>query len=226
MSELSMSSSVRTAGLFWLLSGLVYLIAEAVSASAFAPTYSYAHNFISDLGVSGCGQEMQGRLICSPLHDVMNWAFMLEGAGFFIAAAIVARTQTGLMRWIFVVLAALHAIGILMVGIFHGSNAAVADGTGVYHVLGATLAIVCGNLAVLSAAGLPPWRGPILQGFTIILPLLGIVSLVGLIQAQMTGTIVVFDNGILERASVYSITVWQIVSGIYLMRRPKADVPA
>lgn len=216
------SSPLKVAGLVWVLAGAIYLLAEAVSASAFTPAYSYAHNFISDLGVAGCGGQMQGRPICSPLHDVMNGAFVLEGVGFLIAAAIAGRALTGALRWVFVALAAIHAVGMILVGVFHGSDAAVADGTGIYHVLGATLAIFCGNLTGLCAAGLPPWRQPVLRGVSIILPVLGIVSVVCLIQSQTAGVKFPFADGTLERGSVYSITAWQMVTGLYFLRRRPA----
>ena len=34
----------------WLMAGAAYLILEAVAAAAYGPDYSYAHNYISDLG--------------------------------------------------------------------------------------------------------------------------------------------------------------------------------
>ena len=41
---------LRLAGALWLLAGVMYLACESIAAAAF-PGYSYARNYISDLGV-------------------------------------------------------------------------------------------------------------------------------------------------------------------------------
>src|ERR1700759_4861673 len=55
-----------SAAAVWIAAGLGYLILEAIAAVAFRHHYSYAHNFISDLGVTSRGM-FQGRMIDSPL---------------------------------------------------------------------------------------------------------------------------------------------------------------
>jgi hypothetical protein len=55
----------------WIAAGLGYLILEATAAAGFRHHYSYAHNFISDLGVTSGGM--------SPLAYLMNAAFYLQG---------------------------------------------------------------------------------------------------------------------------------------------------
>jgi hypothetical protein len=61
-----------------LLGGLVtYLVTDGISAAAWEnPRYSYVRCWISDLGSSTVG-IFQGRLIDSPLHDVVNAGFIV-----------------------------------------------------------------------------------------------------------------------------------------------------
>lgn len=76
--------STARAAICWILASMVYLLAEALAASAF-PHCSYAMNDISSLGVPDV--EMLGdRAIDSTLHVVMNIAFLVHGLLFASAA--------------------------------------------------------------------------------------------------------------------------------------------
>ena len=200
----------------WLAAAAVYLLAEGISAAAFSPSYSYAQNYISDLGVAACGQLIDGRAICSPLHDLMNAGFIIQGLLFFAAAVFAARAVTRRARYALLALAAMNCIGISLVGIFHEAAATQADPTLQYHVLGAFLAIVAGNATALASSalspdlGLPPWH----RTASIILSIVGMVGLVMLIVAQARGTVTLVPDGIWERTSVYTITAWEVVTGI------------
>jgi len=47
-----------SAAVLWITAGVGYLILEAIAAASFRPPYSYAYNYISDLGVT-CGGMIQ-----------------------------------------------------------------------------------------------------------------------------------------------------------------------
>ncbi|MFT2690553.1 DUF998 domain-containing protein [Clavibacter zhangzhiyongii] len=140
------------AGVAWIAAAVVYVGTEAVAASAF-PGYSYSANYISDLGVPEVA-EFQGRTIDSPLAAVMNAGFVLQGVLYLVAAAIATRALRTGPRRAFLALAALHAVGIIVVGLIHGSAASDASGIGWLHVVGAGLAIISGNVAsIVAGAG-------------------------------------------------------------------------
>jgi hypothetical protein len=61
----------------WLMAGAAYLILEAVAAAAYWPDYSYAHNYISDLGRPA--RQPAGATIGSGFASAMNAAFSLQG---------------------------------------------------------------------------------------------------------------------------------------------------
>lgn len=54
----------RAAAACWIAAGVVYVVSEAVAAAAF-PGYSYATNYISDLGIPQV-ETSGGRAIDSP----------------------------------------------------------------------------------------------------------------------------------------------------------------
>jgi len=199
----------------WIVAAAVYLVAEAVSATAF-PGYSYATNYISDLGVPDVG-TFQGRAIDSPLHVVMNGAFVVHGVLFALAAILTVRGGAWRPRAArtFVGLALVHAVGIVLVGLFPGSQTNADNGLIVFHVLGAAMAMIAGNASAI-VAGLtlrresPGWLG----SASIALGVVGLVGLVMLLVDSNSTAISLLPDGVWERAAVYAILVWELLVGV------------
>jgi hypothetical membrane protein len=208
-------------GRVWPLVGAVVLVvnavqwvvAEAVVAAAWArPPYSYASNYISDLGVADCGTRFQGREICSPLHSTMNGSFMLEGVLFATGVVLLAGLFGRRARRVVVALALAHGVGLVLVGLFHGSAGGPSGGL-VVHVAGAAVGILCANTIVIIAGsvrghGLPAAY----RSFSITVGVLGIVS--EALVSVSAGT-----AGLFERGGVYSWLLWSLVTGALLLVR-------
>ncbi|MWV48863.1 DUF998 domain-containing protein [Rathayibacter sp. VKM Ac-2803] len=207
-----------TAGVLWIVGPLVYVGAEAIAASAF-PGYSYADNYISDLGVPEVG-AFEGRAIDSPLHSVMNAGFVAEGVLFLAAALMTVRATSGGRRRGFLGLAAAHSVGIVLVGLVHGSRQSVENGTSGLHVLDAALAIIGGNLAAMTA-GVAVLRSRTRWAPGVVGIVLGAVGLLGLVLLRVDSGSTALDllpDGVWERLAVYTVTAWQLTTGIVLLR--------
>lgn len=202
---------VAGAAVCWLVSGLGYLTVEAVVAGAFRDHYSYAYDYISDLG----------RRIDSPLAYLMNFAFCLQGTGFVVGALLAGRA-VGSRGGLFVALATANALGNVLVGTFHTGLTAEANGTIWVHRTGAVLAIVGGNCAIVagSAAIRKAVGARWFYGVSAGVAALGLVSLVMLAIGSTTGTTVILPAATWERGSVYSIIGWQMFAAVCLLRRP------
>jgi hypothetical membrane protein len=61
------------------VAGLQYFAVQLLTALRWSPAYSISRDTISDLGNTACG-TWNGHYVCSPLHDLMNWAFIVLGA--------------------------------------------------------------------------------------------------------------------------------------------------
>ena len=96
------------AAIAWIVGGLTYLILEAVAAAALRPHYSYASNFISDLGVAA-----------SPRAWVMNTAFCVQGTLLLVGAFLYVRGVEIHRGRLFLVLAAANMAGNLLIAVFH-----------------------------------------------------------------------------------------------------------
>lgn len=181
-----------------------YLFLEAVTAEAYRPAYSYARNYISDLGVSG------------PRTSLMHAAFFLQGTMFLLGALFIAGIPRRGLAYLFLALSAANAIGNILVGILH---------SGPVHSVGAGLAIVGGNAAILAGSALV---GPLRRwyhGFSKTVAALGFLSLAGLLIGWISATPPLLPIGVWERGSVYSIFVWQLLTAACLVRTEEDRLP-
>jgi hypothetical membrane protein len=210
---------VLLAGAFILIADAVqWLVAEALTASAWAdPPYSYLRNYISDLGVPDCGTQFQGRNLCSPWHSLMNTSFILEGILFAVGVILLARLVPGRARTAVIALAAAHGVGMVLVGLFHGS-AAGPDAGLIIHVSAAGVGILCANtVAILSGVlrGLPVPAA--YRRFGVI------VGALGLLSEALTG-LSPSTAGLFERGGVYSWLLWSAVTGVLVVSRVRRPV--
>ncbi|SFQ53997.1 hypothetical membrane protein [Amycolatopsis arida] len=209
---------VRTAAASLVGAGLVYLVAEAVAAAAWnSPDYSYRRHYISDLGARTDG-VVQGRVVDSPLHAVMNAGFVAQGVLFLAGAALVAGSMWWTAARGFVALAAVHAVGMVLVALVPEN---VPPPVGVLHRLGALLGIAGGNLAIIAAgrsglrALVPRW----LPGVSLALGIVGVAALVLLgLDGLVPPAVLAANGGLIERVSVYPIIAGELLVGALLWR--------
>jgi hypothetical membrane protein len=196
-----------SAAVAWLSAGLAYLTLEAVAAEAFRPHYSYARDLISDLGIPSGN---------SPLAWLMNTAFGVQGSLFLVGAILTVRAVAPRKAGLFVALAAANAVGNLLIAAFHSGPAARAEGTAWLHAIGAALAIVGGNAAILAGSRIVSgWHRKV----SVALGAFGLLSFVlFVIELKASSAL---PLGVWERCSVYSITAWQLLTAAWLLsRRP------
>lgn len=208
-----------SAAAVWIAAGLGYIILEAIAAAGFRYHYSYAHNVISDLGVTSRGM-FQGHTIDSPLAYLMNTAFCLQGSLFLVGAILMVRAFENRRGALFLALAATNAVGNFLVATVHSGPIAQADGTNWVHDTGALLAIVGGNAAILAGSSIVRnVSGPLYRGVSVGLAVLGLLSFMLLVIGSKIAAINVLPPAVWERCSVYSIIAWQMFTAAYLLTR-------
>ena len=195
---------LSVAGVLWIAAALIFLAFEAMAAAAVVPSYSYAHGYISDLGVPAW----------SPKAALMNSAFWVQGLA-FLAGAVVITRPLGRGR-LFVWLAVANAVGNILVAIAHGGSALVAAGYAGLHVVGAVLVIVGGNAAIV--VGSSAIRQAITaRGYRVVSLVIAAVGFVCMLLLSIATSKTGLPAGALERGSVYSILAWQILTGFLLL---------
>jgi len=213
--------TARLAALCWLGTALSYFVAETIAAAAFRG-YSFTSHMISDLGIP-YPTVVDGRAIDSPLAIVMNAGFVVQALFFASAALIVGRAlgRRGPAYAVFLSAALADAVGLVLLAIFHSGAREIADGTFIWHMLGASLSILGGNLVAISSGfalaplGMPRFYRPA----GIVLGLFGIGSILFLIAGPGW-----FPPGAVERASVYTITVWELMTATLLLSQRSGQI--
>lgn len=206
--------ALAAAAALLVLGALVFVISEGIVAAHWpAPGYSYRGNYISDLGNPQCG-PYDGRVVCSPLHTLMNWAFVGQGVLLGGAVGLVGRVLDARPRVVLLSVGGLTVLGFVLTGALHSSPQAVASNTLWLHYLGATLAILGGNtIAILVSRQWRRLRVPAAAGRVGIG--LGVGGIVTALVWQ--GTFGMVPPGILERAAVYAFLLWQVgIAGLLL----------
>lgn len=206
--------SRASAGASFLAAGCVYLVGETVAARAWtAPAYSYVRNWISDLGAPAI-EVFHGRAVNSPLHGLMNAAFVADGLLFLLGAILLARAARERGAWVFLLFAAAHSLGMLLVGLVPET---VPPPFGSLHLIGALLSIGGGNVAIMLGGRLAGARG-----VGLVLGSLGLATLVALAFPAAAAAL---GGGLVERLSVYPITAWELIAGAMLVSRSTAGAP-
>ena len=204
-------TSLTAGAVAWLVGGVGYLVAEALAASTTNGPYSYTHKYISALGVPAW----------TPLANLMNGAFCMQGAMFFIAAVMVCRA-VGRRGMTFLVLSAVTALGNFLVATVHGGSPLAEGGGMKWHVLGASMAFFAGNAAIVAGSSMVARAVDVgwwYRAVSLLIAVAGFIAL-ALLMNYNVWTFKYLPVGLVERAAVYSIIGWQMFSAVLLLWRP------
>lgn len=251
--DVKVQSVIRTrvGAVLLVLAAVQYLVLEVITAAAWRdPRYDYAVNFISDLGNPVARDVFEGRLVTSPLNVVMDVAFVSQGVLFIAAAVLLFRLIGRRLGVVLVVLAVLHGVGVIMVGFFHESAAALTNGVIVFHSLGAASTIVAGNVIAIvigiagrgagaarvpasgrDAAGVGGGTGYSGGGagrsgrgvlwYRVASVALGLIGLAAFVLLMADRHLYDTAGGVPERIAVYAILAWEALTGVTLLVRAR-----
>jgi hypothetical membrane protein len=207
--------SVHHGAALWLAGALQFILAMAVVQLAWTghPGYSLSHNYISDLGNTGCGPwpNPTSNDICSPWHDVFDVSSVLLGV-LVVLGAILVRSGFPTRRSSMVGLLCMAIGGLGSIGV--GLSPENVNLT--VHSVSALVAFVVGNfsLVVLGFAMFRDTRWDGLRAYTMLSGVVGLVATV-LYVGHHDLTLGV---GGMERLIVAPLLLWLIVAPIHLLR--------
>jgi hypothetical membrane protein len=194
----------RLVGPLAFVSGIQYFVVQLVVGLRFSPGYSLATNTISDLGNTSCSR-FNGRLVCSPLHALMNGSFIVLGLAMVVGSyLLLGQYPKSRGTTIGLGLFALGGLGALLVGFFPENTVPAL------HGLGAALPFLFGNAGLVILGRSMRASQPV-RALTF---LTGAISLLAL-GVYVSGHYGPFGEGGLERVVAYPQTLWMIAIGIY-----------
>lgn len=191
----------KVAGIVFIIGSLYYVLAEAISATFFNASLfnTYIFHTISELGIPNGN---------SPLFWLMNSAFILIGLMLIFGNFYKFKDYIIKNKIIFYIFTLITGIGVIIVGFIHGGNPFTLG----YHMLGAMMAILGGNiLLIIVSRSMQVFA--IYQKITLILGVLGLIVF----------WIMFFNMGlsympVFERLSVYTMIIWSFLTGVYILR--------
>ena len=190
------------------VSSIQFFVVQIFVAMRWNPPYSLTRDTISDLGNTACG-TFNARLVCSPLHGLMNVSFIVLGVAMAAGSVLISRqfassraATTGLAAM------AISGVGVIIVGIFPENSIPA------FHGLGAAIPFTVGNAALIIMAT-APMMPMVLRLYSFLSGALAILALVGYSSHHYLG----LGEGGIERVVAYPQTVWLIVIGLFLLIR-------
>lgn len=191
----------KVAGCAFIIGSLYYIIAEAISATFFNDSLfnTYIFHTISELGIPNMN---------SPLFWLMNSAFILIGlvllfGNFYKFKDFIIKNNV-----VFYVFSLIAAVGVIIVGLVHGGNPFTLG----YHMLGAMMAILGGNILLVIISRSMEDFG-FYQKLTLLLGIIGLAAFWIMFFNMRNAYMPVF-----ERLSVYTLIIWCFLTGIHVLR--------
>ena len=191
----------KVAGCAFIIGSLYYIIAEAISATFFNDSLfnTYIFHTISELGIPNMN---------SPLFWLMNSAFILIGllllfGNFYKFKDFIIKNKA-----VFYIFSVIAAVGVIIVGLVHGGNPFTLG----YHMLGAMMAILGGNILLVIISRSMEDFG-FYQKLTLLLGIIGLVAFWIMFFNMRNAYMPVF-----ERLSVYTLIIWFFLTGIHVIR--------
>jgi hypothetical membrane protein len=191
----------------WILTAL-YFVGQGVAQAAWSTPYSLIDNRVSDLGSTTCGTTVANTYICSPLHAVMNFTFVLTGVLMLVGLVLTwpVWPRRRLTTWGLVLLGVAGA-GTILIGLS-------PENVNVFvHLVGA-VNIPAGNAAMI-LLGLAIWRDR--RGMARYSVLAGVVGVLGMLAGPFLVILTGHGGGLAERIALYPLIIWLIVFGVSLV---------
>lgn len=191
----------KVAGCAFIIGSLYYIIAEAISATFFNDSLfnTYIFHTISELGIPNMN---------SPLFWLMNSAFILIGllllfGNFYKFKDFIIKNKA-----VFYIFSLIAVVGVIIVGLVHGGNPFTLG----YHMLGAMMAILGGNILLVIISRSMEDFG-FYQKLTLLLGIIGLAAFWIMFFNMRNAYMPVF-----ERLSVYTLIIWFFLTGIHVIR--------
>ena len=204
-------------GAFLLIASAVFIPIQVIVAAAWPDGYSLTGNAISDLGVTACGdfpeQGGQVREVCSPLHSLFNAGMVFSGILVTVGALLTYGAWGGRLGRVGAIFLALSGIGVVGVGLTPWDiDPDAHDLAALAQAVAQWVAMVC--FAMAAGRGALRW-------FTVAALGLSVVGFVGFIATLDGVGIPVLGFGGTERLAFDILTVWVVVLGATILRRPR-----
>lgn len=201
-------------GLLFIISSILYLVIEYIVAQSSTVSINqiYLRYSISQLAMPLNEVYMGIVNNFSPLYNLINIALIVLGILFLICCISEINKRINSNQILYYPLMMITAIGMILLGIY-----TVGINTINNHQLAITMALLGGNLFLI-VIGRTINTNKIHRNISAVLGIIGLISFILMIYTITNGSLSI-SIGILERIALYTILIWNIITGIYLIQQ-------
>lgn len=213
----------KVGAVLWLFC-VQFFAAELITSSAWPFPYSWANNYISDLGAIHCafagnGPSPDANSVCSPWHALINLSFVIQ-AILIAGGAIMNR---GLLsakpsRLLTVLVFIFTSIGYAGIGLVPN------DVNLPIHFAAAAIAFFGGAAAMILLGITLAFQNPSSKGSSLFTVACGVLAFVTTICFASNITFGMGIGGI-ERVAFYPFSLWLILAGLKILRNGMTGRP-
>ncbi|PPJ60901.1 hypothetical protein CBER1_06213 [Cercospora berteroae] len=198
----------------YFITPAIYFGTEFYVSQEYSPSYSYKEHYTSQLAVSEEYVEKKtGRLAVSPRGNLMNLMFFVHGILYLLGQRLLLNSfKAPKLAKARTIAAVAYMIGTTLLAAIPAGDKEEEAGLAPFHILGAVLAIVLGNVNSL-LTGIAAERWGLHKVVSLISGVVGLVSFVAFIAVGEKGT----TPGLYQRASIYPIEAWMFFTADMLM---------
>lgn len=191
-----------------------YFAFEPFAIAATTAAYDPLWHPMSALGVTECGVSFAEYPVCSPLHELVNWVFVLNGVMASAAAVVLHQFWPRTRR------AATATVLLVFFGLSNAATGLVpADVNLEWHVILALPSMVVQVPALLLLAT-TTWRQQ--RAFSVFT---AVCALVSAAAGPLTLLQLGFPGGLAQRVMYGAVWLWGIVAAVVWWRRRLASEP-
>lgn len=204
----------KLSSIILILAPIYFILVEFISIlySNVSVINAYAFHTISELGVP-IGTIYKGMVSSySPMFMLMNSAFIIVGLTLIICTFFILQRHVSKNRVIVTLFGLIASIGVILVGIFHATDGLL----GVFHIIGALMIILGGNLLLILVSKYVNLN----DAYEKISKYLGIFGLISIVIMLIFRFTYLHDyQAIFERCAVYPLVLWSFITGFYSLKK-------
>lgn len=195
----------KIAGILFIIATVTFILSEFICAiyTKVSLIETYALHTISELGVPYQINHF------TPVYDLMNYAFIIVGILLLIGSILAVGKMIEKHNLLYYLFVLITSIGMIIIAFYHAGHP--------YHAIGALMALVGGNLMLITISqSIKASKN--YRIITLILGFIGLISAFGMIYFMTVPELYIF-KAIPERICVYSLLIWSLISGLYLVKK-------
>lgn len=204
----------KTTGIIFILSSLIYLLIEyiVIKNTSLNIYEAYVNYSVSHIAMPLNQTYLGITNNFSPQYMLLNIAFIILGIIFIISCILEINKRINSNKILYYPLMIITGVGFIFLGIFSAGQTSINN-----HQLAIFMSLLCGNIFLI-LMGKTINTNKIHRNTSLILGIIGTISFIILTYSLINKDMIIY-MGLFERISIYTLIIWNIITGTYLLKQ-------